>query len=83
MENYMAVTNALTARQVHTLQGLYYGPANISATERGDFELMNLVRLGYARADMSLGLMAWRIEPKGRDYLRDTGQTPNINDEIG
>jgi hypothetical protein len=79
----MAVTNTLTARQVHTLQGLYYGPANISATERGDFELMNLVRLGYARAGLTGSGAMWRIEPKGRDYLRDTGQTPNINDEIG
>jgi hypothetical protein len=79
----MVTTPALTAKQLKILQGLYYGHCAVSASERGDFESMDLIRKGYAGGFMGPeGALHWRIANHGRDYLRDNAATPSANDDL-
>jgi hypothetical protein len=73
----------LTARQVKVLQGLYYGSYAVSATERSDSEIMDLVRKGYAGTFIGPeGSLHWRIATRGRNYLRDNAATPSPDDDL-
>jgi hypothetical protein len=73
----------LTAKQTKILQGLYYGHCAVSASERSDFETMDLIRKGYADSFLGPdGTLHWRIATHGRDYLRDRQATPSLDDDL-
>jgi hypothetical protein len=73
----------LSARQVRVLQGLFYGPSIISATERSDYEIMDLIRHGHATTEYGPeGTVLWRITPHGKNYLSTTSNTPSVGDQL-
>jgi hypothetical protein len=73
----------LTQRQVRVLQGLFYGPSVISATERSDYEIMDLLRHGYATTKYgTFDVVVWMITPHGKNYLAQTNNTPSAADQL-